>query len=162
MKIRGRRFYRKRIAALCIKKKVALKNILKKEAKWICTTADGWTSRRRSFIGITAHWLNQNLTRRSACLGVRRVVGQCDYDVIAKLLESVYEEFDILDKVTATITDNGSNFLKAFRLYGSISKHHLVPTVTSVPTPAMPDKASTSNGNKSNRLVSNFLIPYEV
>ena len=55
------------------------------------------TSRRRSFIGITAHWINRNLTRRSACLAVR-VVGKCDYDVIAKLLESVYEEFDILQR----------------------------------------------------------------
>ena len=35
LKIRGRRFYRKRIAAMCIKKKAALKNILKEEAKWI-------------------------------------------------------------------------------------------------------------------------------
>jgi hypothetical protein len=52
--------------------------------------------------------------------------------------------------------------LKAFRLYGSISKHHLVtPTVATVPAPAMTDKASTSHGNKSNRLVSNFLIPHE-
>ena len=64
----------------------------------MCTTADLEEGRRRSSIGITAHWLNQNLTRRSACLAVRRVVGQCDYDVIAKLLESVYEEFDILQR----------------------------------------------------------------
>lgn len=66
------------------------------------------------------------MMRRSACLVVRRVVGKCDYDVIAKLPESVYEEFHILDKVKATITDNGSNFLKAFRLDGSTSKHQLV------------------------------------
>lgn len=121
--MRGRRFFRKRIAATYITKKAVLKNELKDNAKWICTTANGWTSRRRSFIGITAHWLNQNLKRRSACLAVRRVVKTCDYDIIAKLLESVYEEFDILDKVIATITDNGSNFVKVFRFNGSNSKH---------------------------------------
>lgn len=150
-------FYRKQIAATYITKKAVLKNELKEDAKWICTTADGWTSRRRAFIGITVHWLNQNLKRRSACLAVRRVVGTCDYDVIAKLLESVYEEFDILDKVIATITDNGSNFVKAFRLYGSKSKHQMItPTLTTVPAPAMTVRASTSCVSKSNRLVFNI------
>lgn len=146
-KMRGRRFYRKQIAATYITKKAVLKNELKEDAKWICTTADGWTSRRRAFIGITVHWLNQNLKRRSACLAVRRVVGTCDYDVIAKLLESVYEEFDILDKVIATITDNGSNFVKAFRLYGSKSKHQMI-TPTTEPAPAMTVRASTSSVSK--------------
>ena len=140
-------------------KKKFLTNELKEKAKWICTTADGWTSRRRSFIGITAHWLDQNLKRRSACLAVRRVVGTCDYDVIGKLLESVYEEFDILDKVIVTITDNGINFVKVFRLYGSTSKHQvIIPTATTVPAPAMAVRPSTSSVNKSNRLVRNIVI----
>ena len=47
------------------------------------------------------------------------LIGKCDYEVIARLLESVYEEFEITSKVSATVTDNGSNFLKAFRLFGT-------------------------------------------
>ncbi|KAK4007403.1 hypothetical protein OUZ56_012560 [Daphnia magna] len=50
----------------------------------------------------------------------------------------VYEEFDILDKAIATITDNASNFVKTFRLYGSKSNHQMItPNVTTVPAPAM-------------------------
>ncbi|KAG1933748.1 hypothetical protein F2P79_020466 [Pimephales promelas] len=56
------------------------------EVEYIATTTDCWTTRRRSFIGITAHWLDP----------------------------------DSLDSSSPSITttDNGSNFLKAFRIYG--------------------------------------------
>lgn len=77
------------------RKKAALKNQLN-EVKWMCTAADAWTSRRRAYIGITAHWLDSDLKQRSTCLEIRRIVDKCDKEVIARLLESVYEEFDIL------------------------------------------------------------------
>lgn len=89
------------------------------KASWVCTTADSWTSRRKSFLGVTVHWLTPELKRVSGCLAIRRVIGKCDYEVLAKLLESIHEEFEVTKKVTATITDNGSNFVKAFRIYGA-------------------------------------------
>lgn len=142
LKVRNRAFYRKQIASMYIKKRAALMNQLR-GALWICTTADGWTSRRRAFIGITAHWIAPNLKRRSVCLAVRRVIGKCDFEIIAKLLEGVYEEYDILHKLTATVTDNGSNFVKAFRLYGSSSLHSTIERSTSTQNQNAPLRAAS-------------------
>ena len=69
----------------------------------VCTTADCWTSRRRSFLGITIHWLNKDtLQRHSACLAVKQVFGRHTYDVLAKFLSAVYNEFRITDKTCFT------------------------------------------------------------
>jgi hypothetical protein len=85
------------------------------QARFICTTADCWSTRRKSFLGVTVNWFNNDLKRKSACLAIRRVVDKCDYELIAKLLESIHGEF----KITATITDRGSSFVKAFHLFAT-------------------------------------------
>lgn len=84
----------------------------------VCTTVDCWTSRRRGFIGMTVHWIEeQTLERKGACLAVREILGRHTYDVLAKIISSVNEEFGITKKVCFTVTDSGSNFIKAFRHY---------------------------------------------
>lgn len=83
------------------------------------TTADCWTAHRRSFIGITVHWIGNDLLRKSACLGIKRIIGSHTYDVIAKSIDDLHNEFGIGGKITSTITDNGSNFIKAFNVYGT-------------------------------------------
>jgi len=71
----------------------------------------------RSYLGITGHWLNKNdLTRISCLLAMRRLKGKHSFDVLAKSMESVYTEFDINHKITYSTTDNGSNFVKSFKL----------------------------------------------
>lgn len=97
--------------------KQALAQILSKLTS-ICTTADVWKSRGRSYMGVTCHWLDtETLLRKSACLAVRRVFGSHTYDVVAKTLSAVHKEFKISRKIVVTITDSGSNFLKAFRVF---------------------------------------------
>lgn len=65
---------------------------------------------------MTAHWLNpETLEQRSAALALRRVIGSQTYDVLATLLEEVFNEYGIEGKVSSVVTDNGSNFCKAFR-----------------------------------------------
>ena len=69
-------------------------------------------------MGVTCHWLeSESLLRKSACLTVRRIFGSHTYDVLAKTLSAVHKEFQISRKVVVTITDSGSNFLKAFRVF---------------------------------------------
>ncbi|KYN00540.1 hypothetical protein ALC62_08684 [Cyphomyrmex costatus] len=86
---------------------------------FVCTTADIWSTKKRSFLGVTAHWINDSLERESVTLACRRFYSPHTYIRIAELINEINHNFNIdCKKITATITDNGSNFLKAFREYG--------------------------------------------
>ncbi|XP_065316758.1 uncharacterized protein LOC135925394 [Gordionus sp. m RMFG-2023] len=88
------------------------------EPNYVCTTADCWTAFNRSYIGITVHWIDvEKLERRSAILACQRLQGRHTYDVISKALTAVFKEFHIQNKNICTITDNASNFSKAFRVF---------------------------------------------
>lgn len=68
---------------------------------------------------MTVHWKGDDLKRRSACLAIRWVKDRHTFDLIAKVINDVHKEFiDIIDKVKVMITDSGSNFLKAFKVFG--------------------------------------------
>ncbi|XP_040069164.1 uncharacterized protein LOC120842207 [Ixodes scapularis] len=104
---------------------MAMKDRLKQELSnvaYVCITADCWTTFRRCYIGITVLWLlPRTLERRSAVLACRRLVERATYDILAATISEVLEEYDLQTKVTRVITDNGSNFLKAFRIFGEKS-----------------------------------------
>lgn len=88
--------------------------------KYVCTTADIWTSRsKKTYLGLTVHWIEEiSLTRKSACLALVRIVGSTSYSVLAQHLDAVNIQFGIKNKITLTVTDSGSNFLKAFNIFG--------------------------------------------
>lgn len=83
----------------------------------VCTTADVWSTPKRSFMGVTCHWIDPELLiRKSAALACRRFTGAHTYDRIAELLCDINDEFALSPtKVIATVTDNGANFVKAFK-----------------------------------------------
>lgn len=88
------------------------------QADFVCTTADAWTGfkNRRSFLGVTAHILNDDLSRKSFALACRFFPGKHTYDRIGNLLSKIHDEFGInANKITCCVTDNGSNFVKAFK-----------------------------------------------
>lgn len=88
-------------------------------AEYVCTTADIWSAKRRSFFGLTCHWIDNNYIRRSAALSCKRLSGSHTYDKIAETLEDIHSKFNIDNrKLVATVTDNGSNFVKAFEEFG--------------------------------------------
>lgn len=90
-----------------------------REVEYIATTTDCWTARRRSFMGVTAHWLDpDSLDRHSAALACRQLKGSHTFDVLAGALNDIHAEYQIRDKIVRTTTDNGSNFIKAFHVYG--------------------------------------------
>lgn len=65
---------------------------------------------------MTVHFIDeQSLERRSAALVCQRLPGRHTYDVIATAVHAVLVEYKILHKTCVVITDNGSNFVKAFR-----------------------------------------------
>lgn len=95
------------------------------KAKFVCITADIWTNKARSFIGSTIHFFDDNLDRKSYLLAFRRIYGRHTHDVIAEMLLSIQREFRInRSKVTHIITDGGSNFVKAFVIFGPPANSH--------------------------------------
>ncbi|XP_051800990.1 uncharacterized protein LOC127537594 isoform X1 [Acanthochromis polyacanthus] len=87
------------------------------EVAHIATTTDCWTVRRRGFIGVTAHWINEDLNRCSVALACRQLKGSHTFDQIAAALNDIHTEYDIREKIVRTTTDSGSNFIKAFKVY---------------------------------------------
>ena len=88
------------------------------KVEYFCTTADVWTSHNRSFLGMTAHWIeNQTLVRKSASVACMRLKGHHTYDVLMAALETIHTKYQIEKKVVLTVTNNGSNFVKAFKEY---------------------------------------------
>ena len=90
-----------------------------KTVSFVCTTADIWSERRRTFFGVTAHWISPDYERKSAALACRRFAGVHSFNKITDLLHSIHSEFGLSNgKIVATITNNGSTFRKAFRMFG--------------------------------------------
>jgi hypothetical protein len=98
--------------------KEVVRRILEK-AKYVCTTTDGWSCRRKSFLGTTVHWIDpKTLVRRSACLGGNRLKGHHTHKVLACAMLKLNNHFNITKNLVATVTDNASNFCAAFRVFG--------------------------------------------
>ncbi|KAJ8349349.1 hypothetical protein SKAU_G00244790 [Synaphobranchus kaupii] len=82
----------------------------------IATTTDCWSVRRRSFVGITAHWIDpDSLKRCSAALACKQLRGSHTFDVL-----------EIQGKIVRTTTDNGSNFIKTFQVFGEDENNNVV------------------------------------
>lgn len=78
-------------------------------AKYVCLTADGWTNKGRSFLGITIHMFDDELNKESYLLAFRRLFGRHTYDALKDVLLSVMNEFKIkVSKVTHIVTDGAS------------------------------------------------------
>ena len=86
----------------------------------VCTTVDAWTADHRSSLGMTAHWIEcKTLQLQKAAIACTRIMGRHTYmyDVLASKIEQVHASCSLVGKVCATVTDNGSNFVKAFTVY---------------------------------------------
>ena len=63
--------------------------------------------------------VHKTLDRRSAALACKRVLGSHTFDNIAELFDIIHKEFVLTnDKIVVIVTDNGSNFIKAFKEFG--------------------------------------------
>ena len=84
----------------------------------VCTNADVWTANRQSYLGMTVHWIKPNtLQRHKATIACTRISGHHTYDVLAAKIKNVHENFGLSGKVSATVSDNRSNFVKAFATF---------------------------------------------
>ena len=73
---------------------------------------------KKSYLGVTAHWISENLKRHSAALACTRLAGSHTFDVVAESLIGINTKYGLDHRIiTFTITDNGSNMVKAFAEY---------------------------------------------
>lgn len=121
-KIMSRPTLRSRIQGAATRMKENVMVCLSK-VSYVATTTDCWTAHQRSYIGVTAHWIEDDtLERRSAALACKRLKGSHTFDVIAGALDSIHCQYHIRGKVVRTTTDSGSNFIKAFSVFGDQSQ----------------------------------------
>lgn len=98
--------------------KIILVNILSIQ-QYLCITCDVWSSRAVAFLGMTVHFINENFERESSALAFRNMKNKQTHEEIATEMIKVLAEFEIsVEKVTNIVTDGGSSFCKAFKVYG--------------------------------------------
>ena len=87
---------------------------------YVCTTTDIWSQRKRSFLGMIAHVVDpETLQRESFAIACERFSGTHSFDSIAEKIQEVHDKIGLdYKKITRTITDNASNFAKAFCEFG--------------------------------------------
>lgn len=95
--------------------------------RFVCSTADIWSSSKRSYLGVTVHWIesetferkSETFERKSAAIACRRFKGAHTYDKVAEMIADIHSDHDLkLTKIVKTVTDNGSNMVKAFDVFG--------------------------------------------
>lgn len=113
--VMSRRTLGRRIDDEFATKRAILKETLK-NVHHVCTTVDIWSTKKNSYMGATVHWINgHTLERESAALAVRHFPSPHTYNRIAELLDEIHTEYGLSsDSIVSTVTDNASNFAKAF------------------------------------------------
>lgn len=77
-------------------------------------TADMWTSSSNdSYLGVTAHWLDDNFNVESHCLTVRPAPGSHTADFLEKEISTVLDDWSLREKELFMVTDSGANIKKA-------------------------------------------------
>ena len=75
-------------------------------------------STQQKLFGMIVHWYDHStLQRCKAAICCTRLVGHHTYDALASKIESIHRSYSLNGKITVTVTDNGSNFVKAFKTF---------------------------------------------
>lgn len=108
---------RKKVVQLYDTEKLKLIETLKMTNS-VSFTADIWSNRHKSYLGVTLHYIDQSFKRVSKLVSCARFKGVHSGGNIASELQAIVHEFGLENKVVASVTDNGSNFVRAFNDFG--------------------------------------------
>lgn len=82
--------------------------------RYVARTTDCWSAHQKSFIGVTAHWIDEKTLKwRSAALACQRLRGSRTFDVMAGILNDVHCKFKIRGK---GVQNKGKSFKENNRL----------------------------------------------
>lgn len=80
----------------------------------LCATTDCWTSVQNfSYLGVTVHFLNEEMKLISYTLAVKNIIGSHSSNSLKNKLLEVFQEWNISTKVEMISTDNGANICRA-------------------------------------------------
>ncbi|CAF1462295.1 unnamed protein product [Adineta ricciae] len=115
------RTVQRRLAKLYLQKQHDFKNELN-EVENVSITTDLWQSARsHHYLCITVHWLNSKYQTNAKVLNFRKFKGRHLSIRIRRHIKRVLDDFNLINKIVATTTDNGSNVKAAtsqVRLFG--------------------------------------------
>ncbi len=102
------------------KGRIGLKQRIKSEALFYCTTTDIWSSRALSaFIGFTTHYLTKEFELVSWSLEVQKFKGKHSEDRICEVLQKIISDWNLNKaNMVLMVHDNASNWALATRLLG--------------------------------------------
>lgn len=116
------------------------------EVGHVTLTIDAWTDKRsRSFLGITAHFIDSNMEPQSCLVDFVRFRSPHTAENIYRTTESILDHANIKEKVFRIVTDNASSMVKAYKfgLGDDSVDNEETRSVTNVNT-------DTVNGNDDN------------
>jgi len=67
---------------------------------------------------------DKSLKRQKVAIACIRITGRHTYDILAAKIEEIHRSFGLHGKISATVTDNGSNFVKAFTCFSVQETEH--------------------------------------
>lgn len=98
--------------------------------EYVCVTCDVWSSRAQSYLGMTLHYIESDFSRKSLLLAFTQLQGRQTYQELACEMFAVFKKFEIPNgKITNIVTDGGSAFCKAFKIFGQNADPHCEPIV---------------------------------
>ena len=85
------------------------------EAANVSITADLWQSKKRHhYLCVTIHWVDSKFNLKAKVLSFRKFKGRHLSHRIRRHIKRVLTNFDLTNKIVASVTDNGSNMKAAF------------------------------------------------
>lgn len=90
------------------------------QQKYLCLTADVWSSRAQSYLGVTVHFLNrETFKRESFVLAFKQLHFKQTYKELGNAMTDIFDEYGINKiQITNIVTDGGSAFCKMFKVFG--------------------------------------------
>ncbi|XP_066904781.1 uncharacterized protein [Halyomorpha halys] len=98
------------------------KNFLKltfSTLNYVCTTVDIWSGHHYFILGVTAHWIKEDLDRGSAAIAYRKFKQPLSTENISQLITKIHNEYGLSSsKIVATMIDNKNDFSNSLEVFG--------------------------------------------